>query len=177
MELTKLEDHTIVNSNRILTKNFHQYNGEFSELVKDKISLFLRNNPDKLDYNSIRKIDIRIPIASTPNIQNYTTQVQNWIGYIIEIKNDVFIAKLIDITDPTTNEYAEFDFNEVSQEDLNRIRIGSIFYWSIGFEYKFGQKTKFITLRFRRSPLFDNSDEFDKIVDRASELNRKITWE
>jgi hypothetical protein len=173
MKLTKLEDHTIVNSNRILTKSFSQYNGEFSELVKDKISLSLRDNPDNLDYNSIREIDIPIPrpIASMPPIQNYTTQVQNWIGYIIEIRDDVFISKLIDATNPTTNEYAEFDFNEVSQEDIDRIKIGAIFYWSVGFEYKFGQKSKFITLRFRRSP------QFDKIVDRTSELNKKIIWE
>lgn len=107
---------------------------------------------------------------------SYFSKVQKWVGYIIEINKNSFKAKLKDLTQNGTDEIGEFDLEEVSQEDLELVKEGAGFYWSIGYANKNGQIKKESILRFQR--LSDWTEyEFDKISDRAQYLSDNLNWE
>ena len=114
----------------------------------------------------------------TPNPyrKNYFTKSQNWVGQITELSDTEFTAKLIDKNDQTTFEVAQFDMDEISKGDMELIKLGAIFYWSVGFANQNGQISKQSLIRFKRSVALSIS-EFDYITDQASELSEKIHWD
>lgn len=57
--------------------------------------------------------------------------IVNWVGVVEYIKENTFTAKLIDKSDDTTYEMADFDFDEVAYDERNLISIGTIFDWSV----------------------------------------------
>ncbi len=114
--------------------------------------------------------------TNTPKYKNYISKSQNWLGHIIEITNENFTAKLIDKNNPTTYEIAQFDIDEVSKGDLTLLKLGALFYWSVGYANQNGQVIKQSLIRFKRALEFSN-EEFDSIVDSSDELNNTLTWE
>src|ERR1700722_4226657 len=85
--------------------------------------------------------------------KNYFDKVQSWIGYILSVSEDSFLAKIEDPNEiHTTYEEAEFSIDDVEEEDKKLLLIGSVFYWSVGYEYRGGTKTKQSILRFKRLP-------------------------
>ena len=66
------------------------------------------------------------------NYKNYISKSQNWIGHVLSLSNTDFTAKLLDKNDPTTFEIAQFEINEISKGDMELLKIGALFYWSIG---------------------------------------------
>lgn len=108
---------------------------------------------------------------------NYFKHTQNWVGHIIGINAKGFVARLEDLNNPGTFEVADFDLEEVSQEDQKLISEGSIFYWSVGFAVRSGgQVIKESLLRFQRLPPW-NVEEFDRIADSSSKLRGRLKWE
>ena len=67
-----------------------------------------------------------------PN-QNIFISLQKWEGIVMDVMDDAFLARLIDLTQKGTDEEAEFSFDEISEEDKPLIRSGAIFYWNIGY--------------------------------------------
>ena len=62
--------------------------------------------------------------------------LQEWEGYVVEIGDDEFVARLVDLTaghSPETEE-ATIPLDEVSEDDASRMTEGSIFRWVIGYE-------------------------------------------
>jgi hypothetical protein len=110
------------------------------------------------------------------NYKDYISKTQNWIGYINEISETEFSATLVDKNDPTTYELAQFDMNEVSNGDLGLLKLGAIFYWSVGIAHQNGQIIKQSLIRFKRSVEL-TVEEFDEIIDKADELSNTIIWE
>ena len=92
--------------------------------------------------------DVRIipfPTAvSSPVARNWVTMhaLQEWEGYVLEKGEEEFTARLFDLTDESSfapagmnqEEEAIIPLNELSDEDLKRLRPGSIFRWVIGYE-------------------------------------------
>lgn len=107
---------------------------------------------------------------------DYICQSARWIGYVLEIKENSFTAKLVDVDDNTTYEIAEFDKTDVSTFDKDLLTIGAVFYWSVGYANHYGQISKQSLVRFRRS-IDLGVAEFDSIIDKAEELNHEIVWE
>ena len=62
--------------------------------------------------------------------------LQEWEGYVVEIGETDFVARLIDLTAGSEYEDAEatIPVAEISGRDAKRIREGSIFRWVIGYE-------------------------------------------
>lgn len=112
----------------------------------------------------------------TKNCLNYICQSLNWTGYVIDIKENSFTAKLIDNSENTTYEIADFDKDDVSECDLNLLNIGATFYWSIGYANQYGQVIRQSFVRFKRSLNLD-VQEFDSILDNARRLEEEISWE
>lgn len=112
-------------------------------------------------------------------VGSYFKSQMDWVGHVIDIdqRNKSFNAQLHGKDESGTYEVAEFDFEEVSRDDLKLLRKGAVFYWSVGFGYEpGGQRSRKSLLKFKRSvPL--ETDEFDKIMDDASALAKEIAWE
>ncbi len=107
---------------------------------------------------------------------NYICQSMNWIGYVTEIREDSFTARLTDTSNDTTDEIADFDLQDVSKDDLSLLTLGATFYWSVGYAYQYGQVIKQSFIRFKRS--MDLSvQEFDTIMDEVKQLKDNIVWE
>lgn len=66
---------------------------------------------------------------------DYYSRTQRWRGYVESISGESFTARLIDLTSGGTEEFSEFDFDDISIEDRSFVSIGAAFYMSIGKKY------------------------------------------
>lgn len=105
----------------------------------------------------------------------YFLQSQRWIGHVEMINKDGFIARLNDLSNPTTYEMGEFDFDEISPEDKELVTVGAAFYWSLGRANNYGQIEKKSIIRFQRVRNW-TEDDYNKVLDRAEEKFNKLIW-
>ena len=110
------------------------------------------------------------------SFNNSFSKSQNWIGYVTEIGETSFKARIEDAnTKIGTYEDAEFDISDIEHEDKKMLSIGSAFYWSVGKEYRNGTLSNQSILRFKRLPKI-NSADFDEAMDLANDLNDNLNW-
>ena len=74
---------------------------------------------------------------------------QKWVGYVIDVSNDTFLARLITIVGEGSEIEAEIFLEEVDERDHPLIRPGATFYWSIGYNDTSGRQ-RVSEIRFRR---------------------------
>ncbi len=87
--------------------------------------------------------------------------LQEWEGYVVEIGNTDFTARLFDLTADEGGEEEEaiIPFSEISDQDTERLREGSIFRWVIGYERTTtGTKRRVSQIVFRDLPVVTGSD-------------------
>jgi hypothetical protein len=158
---------------------------EIEKILMDSINSQINENKELLNDNEtnyrieLNKLNILTPQISKkpyPKYKNYISKSQNWIGYVISIDKETFSAKLEDINNPTTYEIAEFELNDISPGDLNLLKLGAIFYWSVGFGNQNGQHIKQSFIRFKRAALI-HEEEFDKLMDEADNIYKNLTWD
>lgn len=102
--------------------------------------------------------------------------LQKWECAVEEIKEDSFVARLVDLTSHGPNEEAEFSFEEVPITDLPLLKRGAVFYWNIGYSDSIsGQRTRVSVVRFRRLPVW-KTEELDAAKREAVRLGEKIGW-
>lgn len=106
----------------------------------------------------------------------FAANSQDWVGYVTEIQQEIFSAKLFDIYDDTTYEIAEFEISDVSKDDIELLKIGAIFYWSVGHATFNGQVKKQSFIKFKRVKSI-SAERFDEINDNADKLFKEIKWE
>ena len=157
-------------------------NTSFSNLIYSSIENKIENSHKKIESNTCyapNKDDFNIEMPlnnSYGQDKSYFQISQKWIGNVIEIYNDCFIAKLIDKTNKGTYEIGEFEIKEISEDDKSLLKIGSTFYLSIGYmNDRNGQKSKSNILRFQRLANWTEEEMFNAI-DAANELNESINW-
>ena len=63
--------------------------------------------------------------------------LQEWEGYVVDIQDDAFVARLVDLTAGRSQESEEatIPLDELSDRDAANMEIGSIFRWVIGYEH------------------------------------------
>lgn len=89
----------------------------------------------------------------------YFQSLQKWEGYVIEVFNDHFSARICDLTNNNDDEYVELTLNELLKEDLDLLIPGAVFYWNIGYrDDKYGTRHRDSIIRFRRLPAFGNKE-------------------
>ena len=78
------------------------------------------------------------PVASVPTASLHP--LQEWEGYVTDIGDDQFGARLLDVTagDTVERKDAVIPLDEVSPGDRSRMEPGSIFRWVIGYERSVG---------------------------------------
>jgi hypothetical protein len=98
---------------------------------------------------------------------------QLWEGTVTEVRNGGFAAVLRDRTklgNPDEQASFDFDYTEISPEDLQFINPGSSFYWVIGNELTAGGQVKNVSmLQFRRVPAWTQR-RLDRVTERARRL-------
>jgi hypothetical protein len=118
-----------------------------------------------------------IPLNHTLPKQDRFISLQKWEGAVLEVKEDSFFARLIDLTDSNIDEEAEFSIEELSPEDIPLLKPGAIFYWNIGYlDKRTGQRIHASVIRFRRLPAW-TSKEIKQVQDEAARLQELFEWE
>lgn len=87
---------------------------------------------------------------------------QEWEGYVVEINATEFTARLFDLTAEASHEEeeAQIPLEEVSEADLQRMQIGSLFRWVIGIRRSArGQKERVSLIVFRDLGAMTKRDE------------------
>ncbi len=100
--------------------------------------------------------------------------LQEWEGYVREIKSDSISADLVDLTAgrKSITDQAEIPFDELSDTDRQKIKLGSIFRWSIGYQRTTsGTKMRVSNIVFRELPRWTNKD-IREAKEEASELEK-----
>lgn len=174
----------------ILDTEYSNYNDESKEkqIVLDSInSIVFKNKELKelkkektnyIDFDEDYVID-KIPKINFKQIsayKNYISRSQNWIGHVLKVDNDSFFAKLEDKNEPTTYETASFDIEEVSTGDLDLLKVGASFYWSVGYANQNGQVIKQSLVRFKRAVNIIE-EEFEEIAGKVDDLYNDLNWD
>ena len=88
--------------------------------------------------------------------------VQEWEGYVVDMNDTHFTARLVDLSGRGVaheEEEAVIPLTEVSDNDVGRMRDGSIFRWVIGYERSpSGTKKRVSQIVFRDLPAMTPSD-------------------
>lgn len=105
-------------------------------------------------------LDLPVPPADYVPVSSFRA-LQEWEGYVIEIGTDDFVARLLDITADSSSEeeVATIPLEEVSERDKNRMELGSIFRWVIGYEHSItGSKRRVSEIVFLDLPRITDAD-------------------
>ena len=97
--------------------------------------------------------------------------LQEWEGHVTEIGEDDFTVRLLDLTAGSSHEEEEavIPLSEISEDDLKRLHLGSIFRWVIGYERSAsGTKQRVSRIVFRELPVVTKQD-----IAEAEERARK----
>ncbi len=86
--------------------------------------------------------------------------LQEWEGYVTEIKETEFTARLTDLTSGANyaSEEANIPLDEISEDDAAKMQVGSIFRWVIGYERRGGSKKRVSQIVLRDLPMITKSD-------------------
>lgn len=109
-------------------------------------------------------IDSIIALPSLPQVSQAQATfhaIQEWEGYVLEKGEREFTARLLDITAGSTQEEEEvtIPLAEISEDDLNRLRHGSVFRWVIGYERSVSKTKRHISqIVFRDLPAMTKQD-------------------
>ena len=79
--------------------------------------------------------------------------LQKWQGYVIEVGEETFWARLVTLVGKEPDQEAEIYLAEVQEYDRDWVEPGAVFYWSIGSSIKpSGTLMHASIIRFRRLP-------------------------
>lgn len=87
--------------------------------------------------------------------------LQEWEGYVVDVGETDFVARLIDLTAGSQyeDEEATIPLAEISDRDAERIREGSIFRWVIGYERSAaGTRKRVSRIAFATQPVMTEAD-------------------
>ena len=106
-----------------------------------------------------RVLDFPQPrVRPTPPVTFHA--LQEWEGYVTEINDTEFTARLTDLTAGATyaGEEADIPIDEISEADAAKMQVGSIFRWVIGYERTAGTKKRVSHIVFRDLPAITKTD-------------------
>ena len=138
------------------------------DIERGTLPLFV--DPEQ-DDNAISRI-IKFPQPSAYRPKPATLHaLQEWEGYVTEINDTEFTARLTDLTAGATypGEEAIIPIDEISEADAAKMQVGSIFRWVIGYERTAGTKKSVSCIVFRDLPAITETD-----LRRGKEWARRI---
>ena len=101
----------------------------------------------------VNKVQFLIVPPSLCQAREYFHVKQKWEGYVIEVAQDTFRARLVPIIGEGSDLEAEIYLEDVELPDRTLVEPGAVFYWSIGYIVKpSGNRCRASLIRFRRLP-------------------------
>ena len=85
-------------------------------------------------------------------VREHFIALQKWKGYVTEVGQDTFHARLIPLLGEGPDLHAEIWIEEMEEEDRAFIEPGAIFYWSIGYLDRPSGRQRTSIIRFQRLP-------------------------
>lgn len=128
-----------------------------------------------------KKLRVPLPLAP-PRIKKleYAQEIlQDWEGVVETIGNENFTARLRDLTnnEPYPSEAAELPIEDISVDDLELLRVGAVFYLTVGrLIWLNGRQERFGRIVFRRLPSWTLST-LRRAEERAEHLSRFLDSE
>ena len=105
---------------------------------------------------------VSFPPPAVPTPRQVTLHaLQEWEGHVVDIGEDEFVARLVDLTAGRTHESEEaiIPMAEISERDASRMVAGSLFCWVIGYERSpEGTKQRVSRIVFRDLPRVTGTD-------------------
>ena len=101
------------------------------------------------------------PLPSTPEPKASLDVRQEWEGYVVEMRGDEFVARLVDLIAGSTHEEEEalIPAAAISENDVATVDVGSVFRWVIGYERSAaGTRERVSRIVFRDQPRMAQHD-------------------
>ena len=117
----------------------------------------LNNNGTHIDFPNLHKVSI-------PKLWKKFHTLQEWEGYVLEVSENEFTARLLDLTADANEEDEEVTvpLSEIAEADHKHLYSGSIFRWIIGHEYsERGTLRRISEIIFRDLPVMSAGDISD----------------
>lgn len=134
--------------------------------------------------NQVASLRSKEPILSLGDEYDRFLDSVNWRGFIEQIDLDaqMILGRISDISslgDDVLEEHVTFSFKDISTDDLELVKEGAIFYYSVGYAVNRGQRMKQQVIRFKRSTAHSIAfeREMKEIEAKAVDLVSKILWE
>ena len=160
-------------------------------ISKGEFDTFTPQNLDPSDFLPIPDVPVGSPASETqplPNddqpviflhperVQRFFIPEVSWEGVVLEVFEESFTARLVDLNDPSQYEEAEILNNSVSDlSDLELIEPGAIFFWSIGRRIEGRRSEQISMIQFRRLPVWTKR-EIQQSNQEASEIMKELGW-
>jgi len=138
-----------------------EYLGETNQEIAEQTQPICTNGTSNmLDGKSSEMFSLYPPLdLMRPRLEYFTSLtreqfrvLQKWEGYVIKVRRDTFLAKLVPIVGGGPDQEAEIYLEEVKKQDRALIEPGAVFYWSIGYLDKPSGRHRTSLIRFRRLP-------------------------
>jgi len=114
--------------------------------------------------------------SAFPSVSDTFRALQKWEGYVIDVYEDTFLARLIPIRGEGSDQNAEIYIEEVEPADRALIEPGAVFYWSIGYLDRPSGRHRDSFIRFRRLPAWSQS-ELEAVRREAKRLKELLDVE
>lgn len=126
-------------------------------------------------YNTLKQEERIVLLKPFAVIKSRFIELQKWEGIVLDVSNNSFIGRLIDLTHNNQDSEAEFSLEEVHKEDKPLINLGAIFYWTIGYKEDRGQRIRASIVRFRRLPAWQK-EEIEVAKRDAQHIRDLLQW-
>ncbi len=126
----------------------------------DNLHKTFASRPDQGEDRLTEVVNLPV-LGKEPRLTTTLHPLQEWEGYVVQINRDGFTARLLDVTAGASYEGEEADIplEEVSESDVAKMKVGSIFRWVIGYERAAtGTKRRISQIVFRDLPAITEKD-------------------
>ncbi len=135
---------------------------ESNPSLREKTSASTQHDPPRAPKSADTAPLASIPPPSPRLLMRPTLHaLQEWEGYVVEIEEEEFVARLVELTAGREHETEEavIPMEEISERDAARSVVGSFFRWVIGYERSAdGTRKRVSRLAFRDLPRITKSD-------------------
>ena len=128
------------------------------KMAEPALPSFARGNRNADDLSPVLNLPPPLP-RRAPTASSHA--LQEWEGYVVEMRTTDFVAHLTDLTAGASHEQEEaiIPFTELSDHDAARMTAGSVFRWVIGYERSpAGTKKRVSQIVLRDLPAMTEAD-------------------
>jgi hypothetical protein len=134
------------------------------------------DGPAPVSYAPPRLLPLQPDVEVSQRTRAVLTTLQSWEGVVLDVEDDAFRARLINVTGDNVDEEVTLAIDELCDFDLELLEPGAIFYWSIGYRQELrGARERVSRIRFRRLPAWTES-QLREAEARAATLARELGW-